>query len=190
MTKFVFGILFTVFFVAAYQGIPQALGQDGCDGLEGAAYGLCNAYCEAMDCDGEPQASDKACDKVLVNYQKKTDILMPCSDPCLDTECRQGEMCVNGECLCGDNQCIGDELCVGGVCQPVVCHPGFADCSGNGQCDTDLSNDDANCGECGVSCNIFEACSGGACLPIQCTIGGVCPLGTFCQTGVCVLIPQ
>lgn len=25
-----------------------------CDGLEGAAFGLCNAYCEAKDCDLNP----------------------------------------------------------------------------------------------------------------------------------------
>ena len=30
-----------------------------CEGLSGAAFGLCNAYCEAMDCDGEPKASQK-----------------------------------------------------------------------------------------------------------------------------------
>jgi len=32
-----------------------------------------------MDCDGEPQASDKACDKVLGNYEKITGEPMP---PC------------------------------------------------------------------------------------------------------------
>ena len=37
-----------------------------CDGLSGAAFGLCNAYCEAMDCDSEaPNANETACLKVL-----------------------------------------------------------------------------------------------------------------------------
>ena len=32
-----------------------------CDGQSGAAFGLCNAYCEAMDCDSpDPQASPQA----------------------------------------------------------------------------------------------------------------------------------
>lgn len=48
---------------------------DACStaGLSGASWGLCNAYCEAMDCDGDaPKASPKACEKVLRNFQKKT----------------------------------------------------------------------------------------------------------------------
>lgn len=36
-----------------------------CDVLDGAAWGLCNAYCEAMDCDSaNPNANRTACDKV------------------------------------------------------------------------------------------------------------------------------
>lgn len=44
--------------------------EDVCDGLTGAAWGLCNAYCEAMDCDGVPQASDAACNRVADNFDK------------------------------------------------------------------------------------------------------------------------
>ena len=33
-----------------------------CDGIEGKAKGLCIAYCEAMDCDADPNATQKACD--------------------------------------------------------------------------------------------------------------------------------
>jgi hypothetical protein len=49
-------------------------------GLTGAAWGLCNAYCEAMDCDGDPQASPEACAKVKANFDKKTGgkIALPC----------------------------------------------------------------------------------------------------------------
>lgn len=44
-----------------------------CDGEVGAAFGLCNAFCEAMDCDSDtPQASDNACDKVAANFAKHT----------------------------------------------------------------------------------------------------------------------
>jgi len=36
-----------------------------CDGEVGAAFGLCNAFCEAMDCDSDsPRASEQACDRV------------------------------------------------------------------------------------------------------------------------------
>ena len=54
-----------------------------CDGLSGAAFGLCNSYCEAMDCDSpNPRASEQACSQVLDNFMKKTDgKLPPCSKP-------------------------------------------------------------------------------------------------------------
>ena len=42
-----------------------------CNGLDGALFGLCNAYCEAMDCDSpNHHASDTACARVLDNYRK------------------------------------------------------------------------------------------------------------------------
>lgn len=45
-----------------------------CDeaGLTGALWGLCNAYCEAMDCDTNPKASERACESVLNNFHKKS----------------------------------------------------------------------------------------------------------------------
>lgn len=64
-----------------------------CDGQTGAAFGLCNAYCEAMDCDSEnPHASQKACDRIKSQYQKHTGIEnLPCEEdikplgcPCID----------------------------------------------------------------------------------------------------------
>ena len=62
--------------------------EDVCDGFEGAAYSLCNAYCEAMDCDSEePQASDMACEKVLANFIKKTDEEPPCLGCCALNTC-------------------------------------------------------------------------------------------------------
>ena len=49
-------------------------------GFTGAAWGLCNAYCEAMDCDGAPEATPEACAKVKANFEKKTGgkIALPC----------------------------------------------------------------------------------------------------------------
>lgn len=56
-----------------------------CDGLEGAAFGLCNAYCEATDCgDGVNYASFKACASLQKNWIKKTGLEeFPC-------ECEEG----------------------------------------------------------------------------------------------------
>jgi len=55
-----------------------------CDGQVGAAFGLCNAYCEAMDCDTDsPRASEKACDVVYQKFAKLTGTPPPCACPCL-----------------------------------------------------------------------------------------------------------
>jgi hypothetical protein len=61
-------------------GQPPAF-EDPCAGEEGRAFGLCNAYCEAMDCelghdpadpegDGVAVANPGACTAVLDNYRK------------------------------------------------------------------------------------------------------------------------
>src|SRR5215208_6110421 len=55
-----------------------------CDNETGAAYGLCNAYCEAMDCfSANPGASANACSKVRSMFQNITGRDIPCEDcPC------------------------------------------------------------------------------------------------------------
>ena len=61
-----------------------------CDSETGAAYGLCNAYCEAMDCESdEPAASETACTKVRSKFQNITGRDLPCEAvaatcPCAD----------------------------------------------------------------------------------------------------------
>jgi hypothetical protein len=58
-----------------------------CDLETGAAFGLCNAYCEAMDCDSaDHHASDTACAQVKSNFEKKTGRPLPCeaSCPCVE----------------------------------------------------------------------------------------------------------
>lgn len=58
-----------------------------CDMETGAAYGLCNAYCEAMDCEtDDPQASATACSKVGDKFTQLTGRELPCevACPCYD----------------------------------------------------------------------------------------------------------
>ncbi len=65
-----------------------------CDGEIGAAYGLCNAYCEAMDCDKyQPNANNnkgckekgKGCQRVRENFIRITGRDLPCERPeCFD----------------------------------------------------------------------------------------------------------
>ncbi len=67
-----------------------------CDMETGAAFGWCNAYCEAMDCDlandndplTEPSASQTACDKVRDKFIQTTGEDLPCEVdcPCYDLD--------------------------------------------------------------------------------------------------------
>ena len=64
--------------------------EDVCSVLEGVQFGLCNAYCEAMDCDGSnPAASPIACDKVLDRFRQVSSgtELPPCVEPPITCPC-------------------------------------------------------------------------------------------------------
>lgn len=83
--------LFSLLFVILFSIYAQAQTPDGqtpaeetvCDGETGAAFGLCNAYCEAMDCDSDtPQASEKACSKVAEKFENLTGGSLPCEENC------------------------------------------------------------------------------------------------------------
>lgn len=68
-----------------------------CDALTGAAFGLCNAYCEATDCgDGVNYASFQACASLQRNWRKKTGLdEFPC-------DCAEGEVFdPETGCACG-----------------------------------------------------------------------------------------
>jgi hypothetical protein len=92
--------LFTLTFALLLTGAGAALAQtpDGlppsletvCDAETGAAYGHCNAYCEAMDCElandsdpaTTPHASANACAKVRSKFQQTTGRDVPCEVTC------------------------------------------------------------------------------------------------------------
>jgi hypothetical protein len=76
-------------------------------GLSRAAFGICNAYCEAQDCDVHPRPS---CEKLRKNFQKATgSSTFPCDiPPCGQTKapqcggaCPTGQTCVAGPTLGG-----------------------------------------------------------------------------------------
>ncbi len=68
--------VFCVMVFLSWTTLAVAKGRGGspsvCEGETGRAFGLCNAYCEAMDCDWDPNASEKACARVKSNYQRLT----------------------------------------------------------------------------------------------------------------------
>jgi len=72
--------LLTALLIPISAGAQTPVEESVCDGLLGASWGLCNAYCEAMDCDSEdPNASSTACLKVLSKYNAQTEARIPCA---------------------------------------------------------------------------------------------------------------
>jgi hypothetical protein len=105
--------------------------------------------------------------------------------------------------------------CTGGTCRVGTCNTGFADCDNNpaNGCETVVTNDNMNCGRCGVRCATGTACSNGACSsvcgggttfctdrcalttsdPVNCGMcGRVCPTVAngqrLCQSSACTLV--
>ena len=91
-----------------------------CDSQSGAAFGLCNAYCEAMDCDSpQPEASPTACSRVRSNYQRITGLsLLPC-----DVVCPCGaQLALFADIVAGRvgvQECIDDNATVTSVSTPA-----------------------------------------------------------------------
>lgn len=83
-------VLIMVGMLVVFMGIAHAKTPDGstpaeesvCSGLSGASWGMCNAYCEAMDCDNEDsKASSTACSRIAQKYHERTGGVLPCGDP-------------------------------------------------------------------------------------------------------------
>lgn len=135
-------ILTTVLCLAALLFWSSLVGAQGrganpgvCDGETGRAFGLCNAYCEAMDCDWDLNAPEKACSRVKSNYQKLTgEEELPCEQMSLacvtgdsgavppspfnigdgnDFGSRTLGITVPGQCECNGNDCTPCPMVVG-----------------------------------------------------------------------------
>ena len=54
-----------------------------CDNEQGAAFGLCNAYCEAKDC-GDPNqtSTNRSCNNLREHFEELTGRPMPCDVSC------------------------------------------------------------------------------------------------------------
>jgi hypothetical protein len=162
-----------------------------CDGLTGAAFGICNAYCEAQDCDVHDRPS---CKRLRARFLKVTgEDRFPCDRrPCIDAEfpvcngdCPPGSVCLSGADQADGPQDGGSDaqlgcacrvLCessqaptCGGLCPPgLVCFGGGD--SGGGDFETTVNGDGCSCR---VPCNLAEAptCNGGCPGDLPCLSG-------------------
>ena len=161
-------ILTTVSLVALalFAGTAAAQTPDGetpaiellCDEFNGAAFGLCNAYCEAMDChladDGdpstEPQASAQACERVGGRFENLTGQRPPCADAV--------------ECSCFEPTNWNDPA-VGQVWQSFAIDPEFfgspVDCTEDGDSITIIFGEEGSAIGAGVdgtnlSCDVYS----------------------------------
>ena len=112
---------------AGFRACKKTAGCEICAAESGAAFGLCTAYCEAMDCAGEePAASEAACLKVKDPYIQVTgNEALPCEeDGGGGAHCGSFAACI--ECLDAgvEAECIkcADDLRSTGGCTNI-CNP-------------------------------------------------------------------
>jgi hypothetical protein len=75
-------VVFIMVMGAAYGRTPE----DVCGKYQDNAWGLCNAYCTAMDCEGDRNNSGRACTQVALNFSLATGgDLMPCAQSAAPT---------------------------------------------------------------------------------------------------------
>lgn len=127
--------LCAVVVVMMAMGGTYAQSTDGaCDGLglEDNAWGLCNAYCYAMDCDGDRNAPGRECAQVAWNFSEATGgDPMPCETPANPSGSQ------TGSCPCNFDQQFWTE-------QPqILPSPHLPSCTGTA--------DPSTCITCGIN---------------------------------------
>lgn len=133
-------------FLLAFAPMQASAQSNVCDGQVGAAYGLCVAYCEAMECDTDtPNANQTACDRVAENFGG----VLPCevpevTCPCVDSSYPQWDAVIAGTETISSCEFMNTpwtaHLASGGT---IVA----GDCSQIGGCGVGVGIHDTLCGE-------------------------------------------
>jgi hypothetical protein len=102
-------------------------------GLDGSAWALCSAYCEALDCDtATTRASSRACDRLATQFGRRTGgALLPCEIPDGDAD-SVPDAIDNCPAAPNTDQADGDFDLVGDACDncPGEANPGQEDTFG------------------------------------------------------------
>jgi len=169
---------------AGYANCNGSMLKDGCEtsiaaNLENC--GSCGAVCSTNHitpscvqgtCDGQCAANFDDCNGTKLKDGCETDLRTDA------VHC--------GKCgvTCSNNN-VDSPRCSRGVCDGT-CSKGFDDCNLDRQldgCETDVLNDSANCGKCGVTCADGEACTAGKCGSLLTFSGVAQGLSTALLTG-------
>jgi len=151
MKTYINSIISILFMGMLLFGVANANTADGetpsvesvCNNESGSAFGLCNAYCEAMDCHLDaPNASATACEKVGDKFAKVTGRTPPCEVsnglicPCWDdktidelAELVEGDGLDNTFCINNINVTQVGNIISGVVVGSLVVNPGPLVCN-------------------------------------------------------------
>jgi hypothetical protein len=161
--------------------------ETSCTGLTGAARGLCNAYCQAQDCDVHPRPS---CEKLRANYQKVTGSnTFPCdrvacglSAPECNGDCPTGFVCAAGPENGGPEGGGADSraACTCATpCGDALAPQCAGACPAGSVCSSGPENGGAEGGPEAATCSCIVPC-GSAVAP---ACDGACPGGSVCAAG-------
>jgi hypothetical protein len=170
-----------------------------CDNLtncNGACVDLTNSAQHCGDCDTTCTGNTE-CVSSMCGCTGGLTLCMPGGAPtCIDTDSDPNNC---GDCEVACNLTNAASGCSGGSCTIVSCVNNTADCNrtpGDG-CEVDRDTDTANCGVCGMACNLansVEECVGGVCGIDSCsgtyedcnnTVGDGCEVDTDSDLGNC-----
>jgi len=142
-----------------------------CSGLQGAAFGLCNAYCEAQDCDVHARPS---CERLLANFRRITGMpSFPCDNVCGDGTIGPGEDCDPPGSVCADQStCTPECTCPEPLCGNGMVDPGEA-CDPTAPVSICPCLQDCTCETIGPLC--CDCGTDGGCIDVVGTAG--CPTG-------------
>ncbi|MFZ5891349.1 MAG: hypothetical protein ACOY0T_09885 [Myxococcota bacterium] len=179
---------------ACVEGVCSNVCEDG--------YEDCNGGTDGCEADLKSPASCGQCG-VVCNDANGIASCSPAGECTL--ECKTGYAdCVNGlEDGCETNttnnvnncgacgmKCVappqGSVTCVNSTCIETKCNAPLADCDGNGSCEVNVTDDNKNCGGCGIACTFNHgtgACVDQKCVLVSCEPGYAdCTAAAGCET--------
>jgi len=126
----------------------------------------CNTVYSPLNATGKCVLGGCQLDKCAANFGN-------CNAPTIDDGCEANLKTSNGNCGACGSVCqpgFGTNTCTGGTCVPS-CGTTGGDCDGNVKtgCEAPISNDEGNCGGCGIVCqqvNSTNTCTSSVCVPV------------------------